>query len=533
MMPSMVPRSILVSIAVALVLTPALAADRQVVVAVGADVESFNEYVTSSTLALDIAGQLFIGLMEELPTPPRTPPAFGPRLARSWTVAPDGLSVSFVLRDDVLWSDGRPTTAEDVRYTWQVQTDPALGWADADIKSNIRDVRVDGPHQVTFLLKTAGQHTLLDINEGHIIPKHAWSTIPVSEWLRTDFSMKLVTNGPFRLASWKPAQAIALERNPGYYEKGQPGLDRVLFRIVPDPHIRLQQLLAGETDVLETVAPESVGRITDEASLRIVRIDQRMFTYVCWNMRRSLFRDARVRRALTMALDRDAILQSLAGGMGRPSAGPIVSSLWAADDTIRPLPLDRAAARRLLDESGWKDGDGDGVREKDGRTFSFDIEFNRGNTLREKIALNAAAQLLEVGIRAVPRAVEWAAFQSKHSEGDFDAFVGSRIASTRVNLDSWTTGSPRNNAGYASPGFDALNAKALAAVSMEEARPIWMQAQRLIAEDQPVTFLFEQDRLYAVRRSIDGIDEGSLGLFEGLRKWSLRSDARPSREAAH
>lgn len=531
MMASMV-RRLTVVIAAALVLTPALAADRQVVIAIGADVESFNEYVTTSTLALDVAGQLFLGLMEELPAPPRTPPAFGPRLARSWTVAPDGLSVTFVLRDDVRWSDGTPTTAEDVRFTWQVQTDPALGWPDADIKSNIRDVRVDGPHQVTFLLKTRGQHTLLDINEGHIIPKHAWSSIPVAEWLRTDFSKKLVTNGPFRLASWKPAQAIALERNPGYYEKGVPGLDRVLFRIVPDPHIRLQQLLAGETDVLETVAPESVGRIREDEALRIVRIDQRMFTFVCWNMRRSLFGDARVRRALTMALDRDAILQTLAGGMGRPSAGPIVSSLWAADDTIRPLPHDRDGARRLLDESGWKDADGDGIREKDGRTFSFDIEFNRGNTLREKIALSAASQLMEVGIRAVPRAVEWAAFQSKHAAGDFDAFVGSRIASTRVNLDSWTTGSPRNNAGYASAGFDALNARALAAPTMEEARPIWMQAQRMIAEDQPVTFLFEQDRLYAVRRGIEGIDEGSLGLFEGLRKWSLRADGRESRTAA-
>lgn len=525
-------RRLVPALVVVLLLTPATAADRQVVIAIGADVESFNEYVTTSTLALDIAGQLFLGLMEELPTPPRTPPAFGPRLARSWTVAPDGLSVAFKLRDDVRWSDGQPTTAQDVRYTWQVQTDPALGWPDADIKSNIKDVRVDGPYQVTFLLTKPGQHTLLDINEGHIIPKHAWSTIPTAEWLRTDFSKKLVTNGPFRLASWKPAQAIALERNPDYYEKGAPALDRVLFRIVPDPHIRLQQLLAGETDVLETVAPESVDRIRAQESLRIVRIDQRMVTFVCWNLRRSLFGDPRVRRALTLALDRDAILQTLAGGMGRPSAGPIVSSLWAADDTIRPLPLDRAAAKKLLDESGWKDADGDGTREKDGRTFSFDIEFNRGNTLREKIALNAASQLSDVGIRAVPRAVEWAAFQSKHSDGDFDAFVGSRIASTRVNLDSWTTGSPRNNAGYASAGFDALNARALAAISMEEARPIWMQAQRMIAEDQPVTFLFEQDRLYAVRKGIEGIEEGSLGLFESLRKWSLRAPAQAAPAAS-
>jgi ABC-type transport system substrate-binding protein len=125
--------------------------------------------------------------------------------------------------------------------------------------------------------------------------------------------------------------------------------------------------------------------------------------------------------------------------------------------------------------------------------------------------------------------VEWAAFQSKHTKGDFDAFVASRIASTRVNLDSWTTDSPRNNPGYANAALDRLNERALAATSIEEARPLWLEAQRAIAEDQPVTFLFEQDRLYAVRRGIDGIEESPLGIFEGLRRWSPPPAARASR----
>ncbi len=495
-----------------------------VVVAVGGDVDSFNEYVASSTLAFDIADQIFLSLMAEVPVPPGSAPRFAPRLAASWEIAQDGLSVTFVLREDVVWSDGAPVTAEDVRFTWQVQTDEALGWPDADLKENIRDVRVDGPHRVTFLLKKPGLYTLLDINEGRIVPKHAWSEIPVARWRTTDFSKHLVTNGPFRLASWKPAQAITLEKNPSYYDAAaEPSVERVVFRVVPDPHIRLQQLLAGETDVLESVPPEAVDRIRAAEGVRVLSLDQRMFTYICWNMRRPIFADARVRRALTMALDRDAILATLAGGMGRPSTGPIPSSLWAADPRAKPLPHDPAAARRLLDESGWVDRDGDGVREKDGRPLTFDIEFNRGNTLRERIALHAAARWADLGVRVVPRAVEWAAFQAKHREGDFDAFVASRIASTRVNLDSWTSASPRNQPGYANPALDALNAKGVAAATMEEARPIWHEAQRILAEDQPVTFLFEQDRIYAVSARLEGVEPGPLGLIGGLRRWSVRA----------
>jgi len=494
-----------------------------VMIAVGGDVDSFNEYVAASTFAVDLSDQLFLSLLEEKEAEGAEPPRFGPRLARAWRVAPDGLSVTFELRDDVRWSDGRPTTSEDVVYTWRMQTDPAVAWADADLKENIASVEAAGPRAVTFKLKRRSPYALLDINEGHILPAHLFSATPVAGWRRTDFSTGLVTNGPFRLASYKPGQAVELSANPDYYERGQPGVGRVVFRIVPDPGVRLQQLLAGENDVLEAVPHEAVERIRSEPDLSLIRFDQRMYTYLCWNARRELFSDARVRRALTMALDRDEILRVLARGMGRPSAGPIVSSLWASDRDLKPLPYDAAAAKALLREAGWTDRDAAGTLVKQGVPFRFELEFNRGNTLREQIALRAAAQLAALGIAAVPRPVEWAAFQRKHREGDFDAFVGSRIVSTRVDLDGFVTGSEANYSGYSNRQVDELVRAAAAAGTLEAARPSWVKAQALIARDQPCTFLFEQDRLYAVRGRIRDVAVGALGLYGGLRRWRVEA----------
>ena len=142
------------------------------------------------------------------------------------------------------------------------------------------------------------------------------------------------------------------------------------------------------------------------------------------------------------------------------------------------------------------------------------------------IALRVAAQLAEIGVRAIPRAVEWATFQQKHREGDFDAFVASRIVGTRVDLEGFTTGASQNHAGYANAELDALASKAAMASTLEEAGPLWAKAQQIILRDQPVTFLFEQDRLYAVRRRIRDVTSGPLGLFGGLRLWKV--EALPS-----
>ncbi len=292
---------------------------------------------------------------------------------------------------------------------------------------------------------------------------------------------------------------------------------------MPDPAVRLQQLLTGEADLVELAAPEWADRIAGEPGLNLVRFDQRMYLY--WNHRRPMFADASVRRALTMALDRGSMLAVLARGMGRPAAGPIVSSQWAFDPSLEPLPYDPRASRRMLSAAGWRDADADGVLEKDGVSFGFDLEYSRGNVLGESLALRAAAQLAEVGVRAVPCALDFAAMQKRRRSGALEVFLGARIASTRVEMDSFTTGAPLNYSGYSNPALDDLVARAARAGSLEEARPLWARAQRILAEDQPVSFLFEYDRAYGVSRRLEQVEAGPLGVFVGLRSWRLRDAA--------
>ncbi len=181
--------------------SPEPAAAIPAVVSVAADLDSFNEYVATSTFAADVADQLFLTLREERPAPPGGLPGFLPRLERSWEVAPDGLSVTFRLHDDVRWSNGRPTTAEDVVFTWRAQVDEGLGWAGADLKEAIASVVAADPRTVAFTMKRPGPYTLLDINEGHVLPAHALASVPPAAWRTTDFSRAWSPTAP---SAWPP-----------------------------------------------------------------------------------------------------------------------------------------------------------------------------------------------------------------------------------------------------------------------------------------------------------------------------------------
>jgi len=238
-----------------------------------------------------------------------------------------------------------------------------------------------------------------------------------------------------------------------------------------------------------------------------------------------------VRRALTLAIDRQAIVDGLLPGTGRVSAGPALSFLWAADPSLPPLPHDIDAAKRLLLEAGWRDSDGDGLLDRDGTPFRFTLESNQGSTLRADAAQMIAAQLKPLGIEAVPRVLEFGAFVDEHERHDFDAFVGAWRESTKVDLKSAFSSASKdggyNYGSYASPALDALIDRARAAPDAETARPLWWKAQRIIVDDQPLTFLFERDRLHAVPRRLEGFRADPRSAYTGLEDWSLPAGGAP------
>ncbi|MEE9562028.1 MAG: ABC transporter substrate-binding protein, partial [Thermoanaerobaculia bacterium] len=407
------------------------------VIGSGADFGGVNELTSShSTFSRAILEKLFLHLLEEQPDYALHPPTFAPQLAASYEWSEDHLVLTLHLRPEVVWSDGVPVTAEDVRWTWQAQIDPELAWEYAQVKESIVDMEVVDSHTLKVLFKQAAASQLTDLNEGVILPRHVWSRLPAVEWNERAewFTENLVVNGPFTLESWSPQSEIVLERNESFYKPEQPYLDRVVFRIVPEKSNRILQLLAGDLDLVEQIPPAEAARIRDDEALDLLEFWHRQYDFICWNLDNPLFAAAATRRALTLAIDRQSIIDALLFGYARVATSPIISTVWAHDPELEPWPYDPAAARELLAGEGWRDADGNGILDRDGQPFRFELSTNTDSRIRVDAAVMIQEQLRRVGIDARVRRMEFNTLVDKNLEHDFDATLGAWGIDTSLDL---------------------------------------------------------------------------------------------------
>jgi peptide/nickel transport system substrate-binding protein len=498
------------------------------VVASGVDISGLNELVASATRQFDqdVLSALFLRLLAEQPDYQQHPPTFAPQLARSWDFSPDRLTLTFHLRDDVRWSDGVPVTAADVRFTWQAQTSPEVGWPNGYLKESIRDVEAVDPHTVRFHFTRAYATQLLDANEGFVLPAHAWSQLPFARWPESAdwFRDHLVVDGPFTLERWRRDQEVVLRSNPGYFRVGRPRLARVVFRTVPVEAVRLQELLAGKADLVEGVPADRADEVARTPGRRIVPVWARQYTFIGWNTRRSPFDDARVRRALTLGIDREALVEALWHGHARVADSPILSTVWAHARDLRPWPYDPAAARRLLAESGFRDADGDGTLERGGKPFAFELSTNVGSQVRRDAVVLVQEQLGRIGVEVVPAFRERGAQAARLQAHDFDAALGAWGIDTGLDLRyAFDSKDPDggNWGGYRNPEVDRL----LDAIDREPdrlaARPLYDRIQHLIHEDQPFTFLWEPQWLVGLASRVEGASPSALSTYQGLEDWGI------------
>jgi len=497
----------------------------QVVVAIAADLTTFNEYQWAAEAAeAEILDLLFPSLMVEQPDFTQRPPSFGERLATSWEFSSDNRQLTFHLRPTARWSDGRPVTAEDVRFTYSVQKDPDLGAMGWEFKEFITAVEVIDPLTVRFTFSHVYPYQLMDANDGHIVPAHLWSAVPRDQWRTTDFSRLLVTCGPFRLAAHIRGQTIILERDPAYWGRPQPYLDRLIFRIIPDVASQINQLLAGHVDVVRVVPPRDADRVRARPDLELIEFPSRDWGYLAWNNAVEPFDDRRVRRAMSMAINRKAAVDSVFLGHARLAHGPILSSMWAFNRNLPTIPHDPEAARLTLAEAGWRDSNRDGILDRDGKRLEFDILFPAANTFRRDLAQLISADLARIGVRARPQPMEAAAFLARQERGEFTALLGAWTEATRIELSSaWATRSPTqgsfNFISYSNPEVDHLIAAARLEPDLSRAQVLLDRIQELIVFDQPVTFLYERNELVGLSRRIRGANVNAAGLFFNVQEW--------------
>ncbi len=497
----------------------------QIIAAVPGDVTTFNEYQsTGEDTEMEVIDLLFPSLMNEQPDYQLHPPSFAPRLATSWEFSPDHRTLTFHLRPDARWSDGVPITSEDVRFTFLAQKDPRVGSTGLEIKDFISDVEAVDPLTVRFRFTRVYPYQLMDANDGHIVPAHAWGKIPFDKWRTADFDKVLVTGGPFRVAAHTPQQTLVLERDPAWWGGPRPYLDRLVFSVLPDAGSRMSQLFAGQVQLVQRILPQDADRVAADSDLRLVEFPGRDLGMVAWNNRRPLFADRRVRQALTLAINRRAAVDTVYHGHAKLANGPILSSMWAFDRSLAPLPYDPKLASQLLASAGWRARGSDGRLERGGKPFAFDLLYPASNTMRQQLALLIQADLARVGIRVRPVGAETTSFLSRAESGEFDACLWAWFESTKIDLTAeWSTPTDArgtdNFTGYSNPEVDRLIALARDENDYTKAKPIFDRIQELMAEDQPVTFLFEANMLVGVSRHLQGADMNAASVYFNVDHW--------------
>ena len=449
-------------------------------------------------------------------------------LAESWDITNQGLVITFHLRQGVQWHDGKPFTAADALYTYQVTVDPKTPTAYAGDFQKVKKAEAldDYTFRVTYDKPFAP--ALISWSSA-ILPRHL---LAGSDITKSPLSRHPIGTGPYKFKEWVAGQKIVLVSNENYFE-GRPYLDGRITSIIPDTATMFLELRARNIGMMG-LTPLQYTRQTDnhlfKENFNKYRYLAFAYTYLGYNLKNPLFTDKRVRQAISYAINKDEIVSGVLLGLGKPATGPYKPGTWAHNDKVKIYHYDPARARELLKQAGFADQNGDGVLEKDGQPFVFEILTNQGNETRQKCAEIIQRQLKEVGITVKIRIVEWSAFVTHFiNKRTFDAVIlGWTIPLDPDAYDVWhsskTAREELNFVSYKNTEADLMLEKGRSTFNQDERKKYYDRFQEILAEDQPYTFLYVPDELIIISNRIRGVEPAPIGIGHNVIKWYVPKD---------
>jgi peptide/nickel transport system substrate-binding protein len=488
-----------------------------VFIGVTGDFDSFNELNAADSEALQVIQYMLFMSLTTLDENFQ----FAPQLAESWEFSPGDTVLTYHLRKDVLWTDGAPTTAADVLFTYELATNPNVAYPAVSRFDQTGKVEILDEYTIRFHFKQPYPDALFD-TQMPILPKHILEKIPPEQIADCEFNRRPVSNGPFRLVEWQANQRLTFAANASH-ALGRPRLDRVVFQIIPDEAVLVANLMTGAIDIAAGLSPLSYKQITSQAQLQTRRYPGRNFAFIGWNLNRPLF-TRRVRQALTHAIDKQEIIDTLWEGLAQPAAGPLLPFVWAYDSTLQDLAFDPEMAKRLLQEEGWKDSDDDGILDRQGKKFEFTLCTNADNQLRKDVAVMVQAQLKKIGVEVKVELLEWnLLLEQVFTRKNFDAVISAWDADFTVNPAAlWHSGAITNGynfVSYRNGRVDELLEKGRTLADRRAAKPLWHEFQKIITEDCPYTFLFAPERLAAANQRVQGVKMDVRSHLANIHEW--------------
>ena len=454
-------------------------------------------------------------------------------LVKSWQISPDQRSITFKLKPSLKWADGKPLTSADVLFTWQAVIDEKTASPYASDFQLVKKAETPDPLTFTVTYQQAYAPALDSWAGLQILPKHL---LQGQDLHTTAFARNPVGSHYYRLDDWAHGENLKLSRNPNSV-LGQAKIDRLITRIIPDNSAQFLELMADHIDYM-ALDPIKYSRIIParpelQQKLALYKELGNSYTYMGFNLKHKPFDDVRVRRAINYAIDKQEIIDGVYLGLGINIASPYKPGTRWSNPALTPYPYDPAKARALLKEAGFADTNGDGILDRDGKPFTFEIVTNQ-NKEREKSAVLIQRRLKDVGIDVKIRAIEWASFISRFIKtGDFDVVVlgwGLGLDPDQYNIWHSSQQAPGqfNFIGYNNPQVDKLLEQGRLELNPDKRMKIYHEFARTLLEDSPIVYLSAGYGLTAINKRVKGIDNPAppAGISHNSQDWYIPQPLR-------
>jgi peptide/nickel transport system substrate-binding protein len=450
-------------------------------------------------------------------------------LAESWKFSKDCLDLTFTLKKNVRWHDGKPFTADDVVFTYEAMINPQTPNPYRSDFDEVESVSALDPQTIRVRYRKPYGPALRTWASNYMLPKHLLET-----WVRDgkikeapqNFQQPVGT-GPYRFGEFRSGEKAVLLANHDYF-RGRPYISRVVFRVIPSQATIFLELKAKGVDAALLTALQ-YARQTDYPAFKKdynrFRHAGNRYTYLGFNLKDPRFSDRRVRQAFAHAIDKRQLIEGVILGLGREATGPYKPGSWAYTDKVKTYPYDMAKARTLLASAGWKERNAEGLLVKDGKPFTFELLTNQGNDERKKVAEIIQASLRQLGVGVEIRIIEWATLLKDHiRKRAFEAIVlgwalGVDPDQYMIWHSSQTAPEQLNSIQFANAEADAALEAGRTSCLQAERVKYYHRLQKVLAEEAPVAFLYFNDQLPAVSARVHGIDPGPMGIRYNFPEW--------------
>lgn len=440
-----------------------------------------------------------------------------PALAKSWDFDEETCTYTFHLEEDVRWHDGEPFTAEDVQFTIEAIMDPENGSENAPNFEDVEEITVIDDHTISFRL-SAPNVAFLDYMTMAILPKHL---LEGEDMQTADFFRSPIGTGPYKLASWDEGQAITLEKNADYF-RGEPNIDTIVFKIVPDDNAKALQLRAGELD-LALLTPKDAATFADEEGFACYDMETADYRGILFNFQNEYWQENRdLIPAVCYAIDREAIIDAVLLGQGMAAYGPLQRNVYNYED-VEHYDYDPEKARAVLEAAGCVLGE-DGFYTRNGETVGFVLSVGAGDQVRIDMAQIVAQQLREIGMDVtvdIPAQVDWSG-QMAYLIG-----WGSPFDADDHTYKVFGTDKGANYSGYSNADVDRYLTEARESDDLAVRAEAYANFQKALAADPAFAFICYIDANYVADASITGIDADTVmghhgvGIFWNVAEWTI------------